>query len=316
MGNYIKVLTEKVLNTSDYIQVLREATYNVKTFEEFVKQLQDFDARVKKKGIKTNLIIDTDDGKHYVRWEVDQEDRVLCVVEFNNGKVQCKKSERFRAPGRYNVNDLTDANQILKLLDSYVFSLERDDVIAQKQASTSMQSVAGDSKDKRKVLSPEEKEAKEDREFVMDPEVRKILEDLKVKGDNIVKKVMSVPPYKTQDGTVYKIKNSNLLSSTERELVAVFEFGRVEEMKIYSDDKDGEVIRTGLLKYYKKNTKLQMGFRLTMENEPYFYTVVGKLPVKKASGPEARVMLNYYDGAVQFQPKEDSNGLGWPFEKR
>ena len=61
MSIYIKELTEKVLNSVDYIKVLRESTYNVKTFEEFVKQLQEFDARVQKKGIKTTLTVDTDE---------------------------------------------------------------------------------------------------------------------------------------------------------------------------------------------------------------------------------------------------------------
>ena len=309
MSDYIKELTEKVLNSTDYIKVLRESTYNVKTFEEFVKQLQEFDERVQKKDIKTTLIVDTDDGQHYVKWEVDQDDRVLCVLEFENGKVKCNKTYRFRAPGRYNVNDLTDPNQILKLLDSYVFSLERDDVIKQKQqGSSNNQQSSDENKKDKKELSPEEKE---DLKFVMDPGVRQVLEDLKTKGDDLISKIMSVPPYKTKEGKEYKLQGGKLLSSTEKELVAVFDFSRTDDIDIYSPEKAGEKLRTEIIKHYTKNGNYKMDFRLDMDKTPYFYTSVGKLPVKKESGPEARAMLNYYDGAVRFQPKEERTG--WEF---
>ena len=229
------------------------------------------------------------------------------MVEFENGKVKCNKTYRFRAPGRHNVNDLTDPNQILKLLDSYVFSLERDDVIKQKQGALNKQ---GSGTKDEKELSPEEKE---DLKFVMDPSVRKVLDDLKTKGDALISKIMSVPPYKTKAGKAYKLQGAKLLSSTEKELVATFDFSRADDMEIYASNKAGETLRGDIIRHYYKNGKYKMEFRLDMDRTPYFYTSVGKLPVKKESGPEARAMLNYYDGAVRFQPKEERTGWEFPW---
>ena len=303
MGEYSK-LVDLILETDDYLSVLMEVkTYNIKTLDEFINVIKDLDERVKKKNIDTQLDINPDDPNVIIRWFVDQgymndKNRLLQIKSFDNGKVECDKSARFRAPGSVNVNELKDANQLLNVLERYLYQLEREDP---KQNNSNNNEKSDDEK------TPEEKE---DANFELDPSVKTILDNLKTTGDDLIKKFTSAAPLE-YNGKKYKIDKGKLMASTEKELIVALEFPRDQELDIYdttSKDniKKAQDLRRSLIKHYSKvSSKNTPEFRLDMDKNPYFYAVVGRLPVKNSSGPEARAILNYYDGnKIRFQPKE------------
>ena len=302
--NEISILVDRILESDDYVMVLRETkNYNVKTFEEFVNVLKDFDERVKKQGIETSLTVNepsNDNKDALLTWFVDQgymndKDRTFSVISFDKGKVSCDKTKRFRVPGSTNLNELVDVNQILKLIDGYVYSLEREDP------------KGGSSGEDNKEKPDEEKtrEEKEDEAYVMDDSLKTALDSVKKKGEELAGKFKSSKPFE-YNGKTYKIEDVKLLASTEEELVLSILYSRSDEMDIYETGTDGKKLRSAMLRHYNKLGfgKQAPEFRLDMNKDPYFYSVVGKLPVKKTSGPEARAILNYFDGKVRFQPKE------------
>jgi hypothetical protein len=118
--------------SDNFIQLIREAkTYNVKTFDEFIKELQAMDERIKACDIETDLTFSGSEPNVNVKWVVNSgymndKNRVFVMKKFENGVVECDAAYRFRAPGCVNVNKLVDPNQILSFFDSLVFELERD----------------------------------------------------------------------------------------------------------------------------------------------------------------------------------------------
>jgi hypothetical protein len=295
--NEISLLVDRILESDDYISVLREINEynNVKTFDEFIKIIQDFDKRVKDKKIKTKLTFNKNGDGGTLEWYVNQgymgdKDRTLSVLSFDNGAIKCDTSKKFRAPGSTNVNKFADATQLLRVLDGYVYSLDND-------GNTNQSDKDDDEK------TPEEKE---DENFTLDPSVVSVLDKLKADGEALINKFKSAPPVKFK-GKDYKIEKGTLMASTEKELIAALEFPRADEIDVYASGKDGEALRSAILRHYPKNgfRNNPPEFRYDMDRTPYFYVSVGKLPVKQTKGPEARAILNYYDGnKVRFQPKE------------
>ena len=298
--NEISLLVDRILESDDYISVLREIKEynNVKTFDEFVKIMQDFDKRVKDHKIETKLTFNKNGDGGTLEWYVNQgymndPDRTLSVLSFDNGKIKCDTSKRFRVPGSTNLNKLADVTQLLRMLDGFVYSLDND--------GTTNQNNQPDKDDDEKT--PEEKE---DENFTLDPSVVSVLDKLKADGEALINKFKAAPPVKF-NGKEYKIEKGTLMASTEKELIAALEFPRADEIDIYASSRDGEALRTAILRHYPKNGFRNNApeFRYDMDRSPYFYASVGKLPVKKTKGPEARAILNYYDGnKVRFQPKE------------
>lgn len=281
-------LVDMILESDDYLSVLRETkNFNVKSFDEFAKIIADYDKRVKAKDIDTKLDVDKD--KSTLKWWVNDgymndKDRTLSVQSFDNGDITCDKSVRFRAPGSVNLNQLVDVNQLLKMIDGYVYSLERtDDTEVDKE------------------------KAEEDDAFELDPSVKSILDKLKTDGESVINKFLSVPAFE-YNGKQYKLEKGTLMASTEQELIAALDFPREFETYLYSRDKAGESLRRAVIAHFNKNGfkgDKAPQFRYDMTKSPYLYVPVGKLPVKKTTGPEARAILNYYDGnKVRFQPKE------------
>ena len=299
MGKYT-ALVDLILENDDYLSLLREAkNYYTKTFDEFLKVIQDFNERIKKFGIETSLVSDPSGKLTFVVNQGYQNDknRVLQVNSYNNGTVECDSSVRFRAPGCTNLNALVDANQILKILDGYVYSLERD------QKNQNSQQVGNTEKKEDEKGDSENK----GESFKLDDALVSILDNLKTTGDSLLTKAKSVPAVEF-NGKKYKIDGGDVMASTEQEAILSLTFPRDQEIDIYSSDKNGQALRRSILKAFqnagfKKATNPQ--FRLDMEKTPYFYIPIGKMPVKKTTGPEAKAMINYFDGKkVRFQPKE------------
>lgn len=301
MFDYSEIV-DRLLESDDYKSVLSELkNYFTKSFNEFAKTIQGFDERLKNLGVETRLDLNPD-GPGSLKWYIkrgymDDPDGTLYVKRYVDGTVDCDKSVRMRVPGSTNANDFADANQLLQFLEGYVEQLEQDE----KNNSNNNSNNSNNNND-----NDNNKQSEEDRNFTLDPAVKTILDNLKTQGESVINRYLSVPAL-NYNGKNYKLEKGTLYSSTEKEVVACFEFPRSEEIDIYDMSREGLALRNALVKHFSR-TKVNgksPEFRYDMEKTPYFYVPVGKLPVKKSSGPEARAMLNYYDGnKVRFQPKE------------
>jgi len=301
MGKYSE-LVDRILESDDFISLLRETkNYYTKTFDEFIKVIQDFDERIRKKGINTNL---TFDPSGTLTWIVDQgymkdKNRVLKMNSYNNGNCVCDTAVRFGVPGCTNLNSLVDANQMLKFLDGYVYSLERDALKNQNNGQQNTDDKEDDEKNADK---------NKDKDFKLGDAVVSVLDKLKTEGEGLLNKAKAIPPIE-YNGKQYKIDKGELAASTEQEVVLFLQFPDDQELDIYDRGVNGQKLRRLILRSlnragFKGDHAAQ--FRKDMDKETYLYVPVGKMPVRKLAGPEAKAMLNYYDGKkVRFQPKEN-----------
>ena len=296
MGKYT-ALVDRILESDDVLSVLREGkSYFIKTREEFLSALEELKKRFEKQGVKCELNAVENGPIQFVieRGYMNDPNSELFIQEFNdNAQVVCDKSKKCRVPGSTNLNKFTDANQILKMLDGYAYSFERE------------------TKKNEPEKEPEKEKTKEEQEdeaFEMDPAVKKIMDDLKSTGESMKNKVLSIET--DFNGKKFKPSDAKLYSSTEREAVLIIEFPRDQELAIYDTiDSASQRLRNAIIKNFNQKGfkgKTNPAFRYDMDKNPYFYIPVGPLPVKNTKGPEARAILNYYDGnKVRFQPRSD-----------
>lgn len=288
----VKSIVDRILEEDDFRSVLRDLkevkNYNTRSFGEFERTIKEFDKKFQDLGVETKL--DVDPTHTSLDWIVEKgymstPTQELLVKAYVNGNVDCDKAKKFTLPGSTNLNTLVDANQILKLIDGWLYTLEKE---------------KEDKEDEDK-----DDEDKEDEDFELDPEIVSILERLKQDGNSLIAQARTVPRVNFK-GKDYKVTDGKLYASTEQEVVASLEFPRAQEIDIYANTRDGQLLRRQILNSFRRNgfRRNMPEFRLDMDKKPYFYLKVGKMPVKELKGPEARAMLNYYDGnKVRFQPR-------------
>ena len=260
MGSYAE-LTDAVLCSENFIQIIKETkTYLVKSFADFVKEVQALDERIKKLGITTDLTFSNEEP-YTLKWVIDNgymndKNRVLVVKSFDGENIVCDTNYRFRAPGSTNLNKLVDPNQILKHIDEMVYALERNSGSENNSDNNSDKDTSDETeKDKSKqedTTNAENDNTNEDGEFQLDPSVVKVMDQLKSDGENLIKKALAVPPLEYK-GKEYAPEKGEILASTEKEAVVSLLFPRAQEIDIYASTPEGRKLRTKIVNHFPQS---------------------------------------------------------------
>ena len=289
-------LVDLVLESDDYVSVIREASLpKPKNIKELAKVLQDYSTRLNKCNIPTDLQFD---DNHLV-WQVKKgknnlNTRVLAVTSFDGNRIVMNPNYKFPAPGKVNLNSVTDCGQVISSLDRFVRDCERDAGLETPNQPNTNSSNPKDEDD-------------EEEKFELSQDLKDLMEDLKVRGENLLNEAKSIVAH--FHGTDFKVIKGELYVSTEKEVILDMSFSPQEEAVLYSNAEDAPKIRKAIQDVYTKDAfhgNPKARFRQDMEHNWFFYVPVGAIPVKKATGPEAEALLDYYDGRkVRFQPETE-----------